>query len=95
MLEHLDDPTPPTPTARELAIVLGRSAKLRRRRAASVLTVLGVVALVRYLGHNHDTPTGPASGPASIGESILRERLARGEIDEEQFRKTLSLLRGS
>ena len=59
------------------------------------IVIFGVVALVRYLGHNHDTPTGPASGPASISESILRERLARGEIDEEQFRKTLGLLRGS
>jgi putative membrane protein len=59
------------------------------------IVVFGVVTLVRYLGHNHDAPTGPASGPAPIGESVLRERLARGEIDEEQFRKTLSLLRGS
>jgi len=57
------------------------------------IVVFGVVALVRYLGHSHDTPSGPASGPTSGPEAILRERLARGEIDEEQFRKTLGTLR--
>jgi photosystem II stability/assembly factor-like uncharacterized protein len=61
MLEHLDDPTPPTPTARELAIVLGRSAKLRRRRAASVLTVLGVVALVLGIFIGSLVPRPPSS----------------------------------
>ena len=59
------------------------------------IVAFGVVALVRYLGHNHGTPMGPASGPASKNESILSERLARGEIDEEEFRKTLTLLRES
>ena len=57
------------------------------------IVVFGVVALVRYLGHSHDTPSGSASGPTSGPEAILRERLARGEIDEEQFRKTLGTLR--
>lgn len=57
------------------------------------IVVFGVVALVRYLGHSHDTPSGPASGRTSDPEAILRERLARGEIDEEQFRKTLGTLR--
>jgi putative membrane protein len=57
------------------------------------IVVFGVVALVRYLGHSHDTPPGPASGPVSEAETILRGRLARGEIDEEQFRKTLATLR--
>jgi len=57
------------------------------------IVVFGVVALMRYLGHSHDTPSGPSSGPTSGPEAILRERLARGEIDEEQFRKTLGTLR--
>lgn len=57
------------------------------------IVVFGVVALVRYLGHSHDTPPGPASTPMSDPEAILRERLARGEIDEEQFKKTLATLR--
>jgi len=58
-----------------------------------VIVVFGVIALVRYFGHSHDAPSGPGSGPESDPETILRERLARGEIDEDQFRKTLGLLR--
>ncbi len=57
------------------------------------IVVFGVVALVRYLGHSHDTPSGSTSSPTSDHEAILRERLARGEIDEEQFKKTLATLR--
>lgn len=57
------------------------------------IVVFGVVALVRYLGHGHDTPSGPTSGPTSAPEAILRERFARGEIDEEQFKRTLGTLR--
>ncbi|MHB8220612.1 MAG: SHOCT domain-containing protein [Acidimicrobiales bacterium] len=57
------------------------------------IVVFGVVGLVRYLGHSHDTPSAPASGPTSDAETVLRDRLARGEIDEEQFRKTLGALR--
>jgi putative membrane protein len=53
------------------------------------IVVFGVVALVRYLGHTHETPPVPPADP----EAILRERLARGEIDDEEFRKTLAALR--
>jgi putative membrane protein len=56
------------------------------------IVVFGVVALVRYFGHSHDGQ-GAASTTASDPEAILRERLARGEIDEEQFKKTLGTLR--
>ncbi len=57
------------------------------------IAVIGVVALVRYFGHSHDTPPGPASTPMSDTEVNLRERLARGEIDEGQFKKALATLR--
>jgi putative membrane protein len=53
------------------------------------IVVFGIVALVRTFGHTHDQPAVPPADP----ESILRERLARGEIDEEAFRKTLAALR--
>jgi putative membrane protein len=53
------------------------------------IVVFGVIALVRYLGHSHDAPSSPTSDP----EVILRERLARGEINDEQFRNTLEALR--
>jgi putative membrane protein len=53
------------------------------------IVVFGIVALVRHFGHTHDQPSGTPPG----AEAILRERLARGEIDEEEFRKTLAALR--
>ncbi len=53
------------------------------------IVVFGVVALVRYFGHSHDQPSLNKVEP----EAILRERLARGEIDEEEFRKKLTVLR--
>ena len=54
------------------------------------IVVFGVVALVRHFGHTHDEPTtGKSVGP----EAILRERLARGDIDEEDFRQKLTVLR--
>jgi putative membrane protein len=56
------------------------------------IVVFGVVALVRYLGHSHDGQGAPST-TASDPEAILRERLARGEIDEEQFKKTLGTIR--
>jgi hypothetical protein len=45
MLEHLDDPSPPEPTAQALGTVLERSYRLRRRRSLSAATGAGVMAL--------------------------------------------------
>jgi photosystem II stability/assembly factor-like uncharacterized protein len=45
MFEHLDDPSPPAPTARTLGAVLARAARLRRRRARSSLAVMAAAAL--------------------------------------------------
>jgi len=45
MFEHLDDPSPPAPTARTLGGVLRRAAQLRRRRAVSALGVVGTGTL--------------------------------------------------
>ncbi|MDR3650701.1 MAG: sialidase family protein [Acidimicrobiales bacterium] len=45
MFEHLDDPSPPEPSARTLGAVLARAARLRRRRAASALGAVAVGAL--------------------------------------------------
>ena len=53
------------------------------------IVIFGIVALVRYLGHSHDASSTPTLDP----EAILRERFARGEVDEEQFRKSLGTLR--
>ncbi|TQK45139.1 putative membrane protein [Streptomyces sp. SLBN-118] len=56
---------------------------------ALIITV--AVLLFRALNHPHQhehthTPTTPTP------EDILRDRLARGEIDEEEFRRRLTVL---
>ncbi len=53
------------------------------------IVVDAVVVLVRHFGHSHAAPT-----PVDIdAEAILRARLARGEIDEDEFQRKLAVLR--
>ncbi|MFJ7912337.1 SHOCT domain-containing protein [Kitasatospora sp. NPDC096204] len=64
------------------------------------LVVLGVIALVRYLGRT--APHGPAVSPPPAAppparptpEQLLAERLARGEIDPDEYRARLATLHG-
>ncbi len=53
------------------------------------IVVFGVIALVRYVGHNHRNDPSIPKDP----ESILKERFAKGEIDEESFRKSIATLK--
>lgn len=57
----------------------------------SALIVLGVL-LFRGLSRpaGTGTSTGPAQGPTA--EQLLAERYARGEIDEDDYRRRLSVL---
>lgn len=58
------------------------------------LIIAGIVALVRYLGGTrHHTGRPDASGPSPRPEEILAERLARGEIDTDEYKQRLELLR--
>lgn len=64
------------------------------------LIIVGVVALVRYLtASHHGRPGGspPASGGPWGGnrraEDLLAERFARGEIDEDEYQRRLTVLR--
>ncbi|MGA4877422.1 SHOCT domain-containing protein [Streptomyces lydicamycinicus] len=62
------------------------------------LALLFVIALliVRALGRSapaRGEPPLPRSGPPA--EQILAERYARGEIDEEEYRRRLATLRGA
>lgn len=54
------------------------------------LVIVGIVLLVRYLGHSGQQPTQPTHTP----EQLLAERFARGEIDQEEYRDRLATLRG-
>ncbi|MGW2088889.1 SHOCT domain-containing protein [Streptomyces sp. NPDC001880] len=65
-----------------------------------VLVIAGIVALVHYLtsarrGHQPGPPT--SSGEHGWGgrraEELLAERFARGEIDEDEYKRRLALLR--
>ena len=54
------------------------------------LIITGIVVLVRHLGR-----TGQPAGPADVGagaEQLLAQRYARGEIDEDEYTKRLSVL---
>ncbi|MER5686194.1 SHOCT domain-containing protein [Streptomyces sp. NPDC002205] len=57
------------------------------------LIVVGIIALVRYVGGTRkaDTP-GPVGGQARA-EDVLAERYARGEIDDDEYKRRLALLR--
>ncbi|GAA3806285.1 hypothetical protein GCM10022206_51100 [Streptomyces chiangmaiensis] len=64
------------------------------------LIIAGVIALVRYLTgtHHHQKYGSPrASGEPREGsrraEDLLAERFARGEIDEDEYKHRLTLLR--
>jgi putative membrane protein len=62
------------------------------------LMILCMVMMVRMMGHghghgSHGTHGGGASGQGSdSAERILAERLARGEIDIEEYERRLAVL---
>ena len=60
------------------------------------LMILCMVLMGRMMGHghgSHGTHSGGASGQGSGGaERILAERLARGEIDIEEYEHRLAVL---
>jgi putative membrane protein len=56
------------------------------------LIVLVVVLVVRLVGNTGSRPpTGPP--PAETAEELLRRRFAAGEIDEDEYRRRLEVLR--
>lgn len=57
--------------------------------AVLVLIVLSVVVVARAL---IGPPRPPAPPPPDTPESLLAQRLARGEIDEDEYRRKLALL---
>ncbi|MFD8308368.1 SHOCT domain-containing protein [Streptomyces sp. NPDC059690] len=68
----------------------------------ALIIVVGVL-IFRALARSGDaqpfvssgsTPSSPPTGPASTAEQLLAERFARGEIDEDEYHRRLSVLRG-
>ncbi|ALV38575.1 hypothetical protein AS200_15035 [Streptomyces sp. CdTB01] len=64
------------------------------------MVIAGVVVLVRYLtGSRHGRQSGPPPSAGEPGwgsrqaEDLLAERFARGEIDEDEYKRWLALLR--
>lgn len=55
------------------------------------LIIGAIVALARYLGGAR--PTGQAQTTQNRPEGILAERFARGEIDEEEYRRRIAVVR--
>ena len=55
------------------------------------LLVSAVVFAVRYLISLQGSGSPPAAGPTRA-ESLLAERYARGEIDDDEYRHKLTLL---
>lgn len=56
------------------------------------LIITGVVVLVRYLARSEQS--GGRSADRPTAEQVLAERFARGEIDEEEYRRRLETVRG-
>ena len=54
------------------------------------LVVVGIVLLVRNLGHRHEETPTPPGPPAAM--RILDERFARGEIDADEYSRRRHLL---
>lgn len=53
------------------------------------LVIYGVIALLRYTARQDP----PAAATRPTAEQVLADRLARGEINEEQYLQTLETLR--
>jgi putative membrane protein len=57
------------------------------------LLIAGVVLLVRYVGGDRRQPLATTAGPDP--RSLLAERFARGEINEDEYRQRLKVLSGA
>jgi putative membrane protein len=58
-----------------------------------VVVITAVVLAVRYLAGPRGTAASPTGHTPTRAEDVLAERFARGEIDEEEYRRRLALIR--
>ena len=57
------------------------------------LFITAVVLAIRWLVGQHGATASPPIAGRSRAEDVLGERFARGEIDDNEYRKRLALLR--
>ncbi|MGO8964760.1 SHOCT domain-containing protein [Mycobacterium sp.] len=57
---------------------------------AAVITA--IVLAIRYLGGSRNTVSGPPNYGPSRPEDVLAERFARREVDEDEYRRRVTLL---
>jgi len=57
------------------------------------LVITAIVLAVRWLIGQRGTTSGPPITGQSRAEDLLAERFARGEIDDNEYRQRLALLR--
>ncbi len=57
------------------------------------IALLALIVFAISRAFSHPTQTPPASRDADHASAILRERFARGEITEDEYRKSSSILR--
>jgi putative membrane protein len=55
------------------------------------ILVIGIVMLVRHNGHVHGRAV--STSPTTPAIDILKERFARGELNEEEYKRRLILLK--
>jgi putative membrane protein len=58
-----------------------------------IAVIVAVVVLVIRWLNNPARHTGSGAPPAESAEDLLKRRFAAGEIDEEEFRRRLEVLR--
>ncbi|WP_245906535.1 SHOCT domain-containing protein [Mycolicibacterium palauense] len=61
--------------------------------AVIALIITAIVVAVRYLSGGQPQPGTTNQSHVHAAEAILAERLARGEIDDEEFRRRMAVLR--
>ena len=59
------------------------------------LVIAGIVVLVRYVTRTQEPRGGRPADRSPSAEQVLAERFARGEIDEEEYRRRLETLRAA
>lgn len=58
------------------------------------LLIAGVIALTHYLsGARRGRPAGDSGWESRRAEDLLQERFARGEIDEDEYKRRVTVLR--